>query len=137
MIFEAILIPKINARLQEIASNFSKFSGGGPPDPPPALAPSALHSGIRPLTAPLSKIPRSAPGDDVFIARYDGEQVKVYDAEDSNFIGTSQSLALDYGRWVWQCLYLCSINNTVDRVELSGNNAVKCGLWIGIQKVCQ
>jgi len=42
-------IPKIHARLQEIASNFSKISGGGPPDPPPALAP----SGLRPLTAPF------------------------------------------------------------------------------------
>jgi len=30
MIFEAILIPRIYARLQEIASNFSKFYGGGP-----------------------------------------------------------------------------------------------------------
>jgi len=45
MISEAILIPKIYARLQEIASNFSKFSGGGHPDPPTALAPSALGSG--------------------------------------------------------------------------------------------
>jgi len=52
MISEAILIPKIYARLQEIASNFSKFSGGGPPDPPPALRPSALVSGLRPLTGP-------------------------------------------------------------------------------------
>jgi len=33
MISEAILIPKIYARLQEIASNFSKFSGGGPQTP--------------------------------------------------------------------------------------------------------
>jgi len=33
MISEAILIPKIYARLQEIASNFSKFSGGGPQNP--------------------------------------------------------------------------------------------------------
>jgi len=52
------------ARLQEIASNFSKFSWGGPPDPPPALAFStlALGSGLRPLTGPpLSKIPGSAP----------------------------------------------------------------------------
>jgi len=30
MIFEAILIPKVYARLQKIASNFSKFLGGGP-----------------------------------------------------------------------------------------------------------
>jgi len=55
MISEAILIPKIYARLQEIASNFPKFSGGG------------LRSGLRrlvrgfaPLPAPFSKIPGSA-----------------------------------------------------------------------------
>jgi len=52
MISEAILISKIYAILQEIASNFSKFSGGGPPDSPPALAPSALGLGLRPLTGP-------------------------------------------------------------------------------------
>jgi len=52
MISEAILIPKIYARLQEIASNFSKFAGGGPPDPPPALVLSALGSGLRPFTGP-------------------------------------------------------------------------------------
>jgi len=52
MISEAILIPKIYARLQEIASNFLKNFGGGPPDPPPALAPLALGSGLRPLTGP-------------------------------------------------------------------------------------
>jgi len=52
MISEAILIPKIYARLQEIASNFTKFSGQGLPDPPPALAPSALGSRLRPLTGP-------------------------------------------------------------------------------------
>jgi len=62
MISEAILILKIYAKVQEIASNFLKFSGGGPPYPPPALAPSALGSGFRPLTGPLiSKIPGSAP----------------------------------------------------------------------------
>jgi len=33
MISEAILIPKTYARLQKIASNFSKFSGGGPQTP--------------------------------------------------------------------------------------------------------
>jgi len=33
MISEAILIPKIYARVQEIASNFSKFSGGSPHAP--------------------------------------------------------------------------------------------------------
>jgi len=53
MISEAILIPKMYARLQKIASNFSKFSGGRPaPDPPPTLAPLALGSGLRPLTGP-------------------------------------------------------------------------------------
>jgi len=58
MISEAIMIPKIYARLQKIASNFSFFleGGGRPPDLPPALAPSALGSRLRPLTAPLSKI---------------------------------------------------------------------------------
>jgi len=45
MISEAILIPKIYARLQKIASNFSKFTGGGPQNP----------------AGPLSKIPGSAP----------------------------------------------------------------------------
>jgi len=33
MISEAILIPKICARLQKIASNFSNFSGGDPQTP--------------------------------------------------------------------------------------------------------
>jgi len=47
MISETILIPKIYARLQEIACNFLKFSGGGLPDPSPALG-----SGLRPLTGP-------------------------------------------------------------------------------------
>jgi len=48
MISEAIVIPKIYARLHEIASNFSKFSGG--------------RADPRPLTGPLlSKIPGSAP----------------------------------------------------------------------------
>jgi len=61
MISDAILIPKICARLQEIASNFSKFSGEAP-RPPLAVAPSALGSGLRPpYRAPLSKIPGSAP----------------------------------------------------------------------------
>jgi len=60
MISEAILIPKIYASLQEIASNFSKFSGEAP-RPLLALESSALGSGIRPFTAPLSKIPGSAP----------------------------------------------------------------------------
>jgi len=53
MISEAILIPKIYARLQEIASNFSKFSGEAP----------CRRSvrGFAPLPGPLSKIPGSAP----------------------------------------------------------------------------
>jgi len=62
MISEAILTSNIYARLQEIASNFSKFSGGGPPDPPLTLG---LRRSIRdfaPLPGPLSKIPGSAPG---------------------------------------------------------------------------
>jgi len=45
---------------------FSKFFGVGPPDPSPALTPSALGSGLRPLTAPLSKIPGSAPDIDLW-----------------------------------------------------------------------
>jgi len=61
IISKAILIPKIYAKLQEIAFNFSKFSVGGPQTPPPALAPSALCSGFHPLPGPLSKIPGSAP----------------------------------------------------------------------------
>jgi len=52
MISEAILIPKIYASLQEIASNFLKIFWGRPPDLPPALASSALGSGLRPLTGP-------------------------------------------------------------------------------------
>jgi len=52
MISEAILIPIIYARLQEIASNFFKIFWGRPPDPLSALAHSALGSGLRPLTGP-------------------------------------------------------------------------------------
>jgi len=59
MISEAILIPKIYARLQEITSNFSKFSREAPQIRRALLA---LGSGLRPLTGPpLSKIPGSAP----------------------------------------------------------------------------
>jgi len=65
MISEAILIPKIYARLQEIASNFFKIFWGRPPDPQLALALSALGLGLRPRTGPpLSKIPGSAPACD-------------------------------------------------------------------------
>jgi len=42
--------PKIYARLQEIASNFLKISGGGP-QTSRRLAPSAFCSGLPPLTA--------------------------------------------------------------------------------------
>jgi len=52
MISEAILIPKINARLQEIASNFSKKILGRPLDPPPALAFCSARFGALPLTGP-------------------------------------------------------------------------------------
>jgi len=62
MISEAILIHKIYARLQQIASNFSKFSGGGPPQTQRRR--SRLRRSVRPLPAPLSKIPGSAPDTD-------------------------------------------------------------------------
>jgi len=62
IISEAILIPKIYARLQEIASNFSKFSGGGPQTPAGALAFGARFGASPSYRAPLSKIPGSAPG---------------------------------------------------------------------------
>jgi len=52
VISEAILIPKIYARLQVIASNFSKFSAGGPQTP---------RRRSPPYRAPLTKIPGSAP----------------------------------------------------------------------------
>jgi len=61
MISEVNLIPKIYARLQEIASNFSKISGG---DPQTLRRRSRLRrsvQGFAPLPAPLSKIPGSAP----------------------------------------------------------------------------
>jgi len=58
MISHAILITKIYARLQEIASNFSKFSGGGPQTPRRRSVRS-----FAPYRAPLSKIPGSAPAE--------------------------------------------------------------------------
>jgi len=58
---EAIVIPKIYARLQEIASNFSKFSGGGPQTPHRRSRLRRSVRGFAPLPAPLSKIPGSAP----------------------------------------------------------------------------
>jgi len=56
-ISEAILIPKIYARLQKIASNFSKFFGGRPPRPPAG----ARFGASPPHRAPFSKSPGSAP----------------------------------------------------------------------------
>jgi len=47
MISKAILIPKIYARLQEIASNVSKFSGAGPQTPRRRLV-----RGFAPLPGP-------------------------------------------------------------------------------------
>jgi len=61
MISDAILIPKIYARLQEIASNFSKFSGG----PRPPAGSRAFGLGF--TAPPLSKIPGSAPGIPVIL----------------------------------------------------------------------
>jgi len=61
MISDAILIPKIYARLQEIAFNFSKFFGG---DPQTTCRRSRLRRSVRgfaPLPGPLYKIPGSAP----------------------------------------------------------------------------
>jgi len=55
MISEAILIPKIYARLQEIASNFSKFSGGGPQTPAGARAIGARFGASPPYRAPFPK----------------------------------------------------------------------------------
>jgi len=66
MISEAILIPKIYARLQEIASNFSKFSGGGPQTPAGARAFGARFRASPPYRPPISKIPGSAPGAGAF-----------------------------------------------------------------------
>jgi len=68
MTSEAILIPKIHARLQEIASSFSKKIGVAPRTPP-VLAFAALGSGLHSLTAPLSKILGSAPGDNTYSGR--------------------------------------------------------------------
>jgi len=55
MISEAILIPKIYARLQEIASNFSKFSGGGPRPPAGVRVFGALFGDSPPYRAPFPK----------------------------------------------------------------------------------
>jgi len=52
MISEAILIPKIYARLQEIASNFSKFSGGGPQTPRRCSSLRRSVRGFAPLPGP-------------------------------------------------------------------------------------
>jgi len=52
MTSEAILIPKIYARLQEIASNFSKFSGGGPQTPCRRLRLQRSVWGFAPLPGP-------------------------------------------------------------------------------------
>jgi len=54
MISEAILIPKIYASLQEIASNFLKFSGGGQNEWNVKLN-GATHFGALPLAWPLSQ----------------------------------------------------------------------------------
>jgi len=61
MISESILIPKIYARLQEMVSNFSKFSGGGPQTPAGARAFGARFGASPLYRDPLSKIPGSAP----------------------------------------------------------------------------
>jgi len=53
--------PKIYARLQEIASNFSKFSGEAPRPPADARA-FVARFGASPPYAPLFKISASAPG---------------------------------------------------------------------------
>jgi len=61
MISEAILIPKIYARLQEIASNLKKILGESPQTP---RRRSRLRRSVRGfvlLPGPLSKIPGSAP----------------------------------------------------------------------------
>jgi len=55
MISEAILIPKIYARLQEIASNFQNFLGEAPQTPRRRSI-----RGFAPLPVPLSKVPGSA-----------------------------------------------------------------------------
>jgi len=52
MISEAILIQKICARLQEIASNFSKFSGGGLQTPRRRLRLRRSVRGFTPLPGP-------------------------------------------------------------------------------------
>jgi len=56
--------PKNICRLQEIASNFSKFSGGSLPHPRRRSRLRRSVRGFAPLPGPLSKIPGSAPGTD-------------------------------------------------------------------------
>jgi len=59
---------KIYARLQEMASNFSKFSGGGREAPQTPRWRSRLRARFGaspPYRAPLSKIPGSAAGQGV------------------------------------------------------------------------
>jgi len=53
-----------DGRLQEIASNFSKFSGGGPRPARQRLRLRRSVRGFAPLPAPLSKIPGSASEKD-------------------------------------------------------------------------
>jgi len=53
--------PKNICQLQEIASNFSKFSGGGPQTPRRRSRLWRSVRGFVPLPPPLSKIPGSAP----------------------------------------------------------------------------
>jgi len=55
MICEAILIPKIYARLQEIASNFSKFSGEAPQTPAGDRAFGAWFGASFPYRPPFPK----------------------------------------------------------------------------------
>jgi len=61
MTFDAILIPKIYDRLQKIASNISKFSGGGPQTPAGARAFGAQFRASPPYRPTISKIFGSAP----------------------------------------------------------------------------
>jgi len=65
MISEAILIPKIYARLQEIASNFSTFSGGGPQTPAGARAFGARFGTSPPYRPPFPKF-LDPPSDVVY-----------------------------------------------------------------------
>jgi len=68
---------------RKIASNFSNFMGEAP-DPPSALATSALGSGLRPLTGPLlSKIPGSAPEFSVWRTTVNGQESPVITASET------------------------------------------------------